>query len=212
MYKAIERLNREALAHAPVLDTLTHEQRSRGRLRATSDDGHDVGLFLERGPVLRDGDGVRLEGGEVLLIRAAAEPVATARIEGALALARLCYHLGNRHVPLAIGEDAQGGFVRLQPDHVLEALAERLGARLERGEAPFDPESGAYAEGHGGMPTRMIIIRPPGTRTNERSGHPAPGRRTRAAGTVAAGQPGAAGGGLCLVTGAGERLRAGLGA
>ena len=48
--------------------------------------------------------------------------------DAGLALARLCYHLGNRHVTLAIGEDEQGSFVRFPPDHVLEELAERLGA------------------------------------------------------------------------------------
>ena len=153
MLRLIERL--EPIAANLATDTLTlpFEMRTRGRFRAISDAGREVGVFLDRGPVLRDGEGLRAEGGETLRVRAAVEPVVTAHIEAGLALARLCYHLGNRHVQLALGGgDAGSGWVCFPPDHVLEALAERLGARLERHQAPFDPEPGAYAqagEGHG---------------------------------------------------------------
>lgn len=124
--------------------TLTYDQRVRGRLRTTTDQGSDAGLFLERGGVLRDGDCLLARSGEVVRVRAADETVVTARVAPGLDLARLCYHLGNRHVALAIGQDADSAWVRFPPDHVLEELAERLGARLERHQAPFDPEPGAY--------------------------------------------------------------------
>lgn len=137
---------------AEIFDNLTlpFELRIRGRLRATTDNGTDVGLFLDRGPVLRDGDCLQSAGGEVVRIRAADEPVVTAQIPAGLPLARLCYHLGNRHVQLAIGAiDAETGWVRFPPDHVLEELAERLGATLKHHQAPFDPEPGAYSQaGH----------------------------------------------------------------
>ncbi|WP_324690047.1 urease accessory protein UreE [Cobetia sp. D5] len=157
-----------ASAHtdAEPLDTLTLplELRIRGRLRATTDGGREVGLFLDRGPVLRDGDRLASREGEVILIRAADEPVVTAHIAAGRPMAALCYHLGNRHVQLAIGmqtpdpggsegkDEAKGeaesaiGWVRFPPDHVLEELAERLGATLTHHEAPFDPEPGAYAQ------------------------------------------------------------------
>ncbi|MEQ6890499.1 urease accessory protein UreE [Halomonas sp. CS7] len=150
MLRLIERLGPIEASRASDTLTLAYEQRVLGRLKARSDAGRDVGLFLDRGPVLRDGEGLRAEGGEVVRILAAVEPVVTARIAPGLPLARLAYHLGNRHVQLALGEDedaspGQGGFVRFPPDHVLEALAERLGARLEHHQAPFDPEPGAYS-------------------------------------------------------------------
>lgn len=131
--------------------TLPYELRQRGRLRARTETGQDVGLFLDRGPVLRDGACLQAESGEVIRIRAADEPVVTAYIEMGLPMARLCYHLGNRHVSLAIGEeitakDGSRGWVRFPPDHVLEELAERLGATLVHHQAPFDPEPGAYAQ------------------------------------------------------------------
>lgn len=125
--------------------TLPYERRIRGRFRAISDGGLDLGLFLDRGPVLRDSDCLRAETGEVIRVLAAEEPVVTARIAAGLPMARLCYHLGNRHVSLAVGMDRDGkGWVRFAPDHVLEELAERLGASLHHHRAPFDPEPGAY--------------------------------------------------------------------
>ena len=149
MWKLMERL--EATSDAEAVDsvTLPFELRMRGRLKATSDSGREIGIFLDRGPVLRDGALLRAETGEIVAVRAADEPVVTASVPSGLALARLCYHLGNRHVQLAIGQDDEGGWVRFPPDHVLEALAARLGAALERHKAPFDPEPGAYAEGLG---------------------------------------------------------------
>ena len=153
MWKLTERLGPIAASQASDTLTLPYELRIRGRLKALSDAGRELGLFLDRGPVLRDGEGLRADSGELVRIQAAVEPVVTARIPAGLPLARLAYHLGNRHVQLALGEDTRAspgqGYVRFLPDHVLEELAERLGASLEHHEAAFDPESGAYAHaGH----------------------------------------------------------------
>ena len=159
MLELTKRLSEEEAAgidSSEILDNLIlpYELRIRGRLRATTQTRVDVGLFLDRGPVLRDGDLLLAKTGEIIRIRAAEEQVVTARIENGQPLARLCYHLGNRHVTLAIGEDEQGSFVRFPPDHVLEELAERLGATVVHHTAPFDPEPGAYSQaghshGHG---------------------------------------------------------------
>lgn len=160
MLRLTERLGPIAAEQADDTLTLPFELRTRGRLKAASDAGRELGLFLDRGPVLRDGEGLGGEGGEVVRVRAATEPVVTARIQAGLPLARLAYHLGNRHVQLALGEDDHAsddrrGYVRFPPDHVLEELAERLGATLEHHQAPFDPEPGAYQQlsghshGHG---------------------------------------------------------------
>ncbi|MDN3522305.1 urease accessory protein UreE [Halomonas ramblicola] len=146
MLRLTERLGPIAADRASDTLTLPYERRMLGRLKATSDAGRELGLFLDRGPVLRDGEGLGAASGEVVIVRAAVEPVVTARVVAGLPLARLAYHLGNRHVQLALGEDARGGFVRFPPDHVLEELAERLGASLERVDAPFDPEPGAYRQ------------------------------------------------------------------
>ena len=147
MLELIKRM--DANASVDIYDTLTlpYELRIRGRLKAVSDNDRDVGLFLDRGPVLRHGDLLQANSGEVIQVLAADEPVVSAYIESGLPLARLCYHLGNRHVSLALGSDEDGRhWVRFPPDHVLEELAVLLGAELVHHDAPFDPESGAYAQ------------------------------------------------------------------
>jgi urease accessory protein len=124
--------------------TLTLEQRVRSRLRVTLDDGSPAGLFLERGHILRDGDCVAGDDGEVAEVRAAAETVSTARCEDPVQLARVCYHLGNRHVLVQIGPD----LVRYHHDHVLDAMVRGLGLSVTVEHAPFEPEWGAYHEAH----------------------------------------------------------------
>ena len=60
----------------------------------------------------------------------------------ALSMARLCYHLGNRHVPLQIGP----GLVRYLHDHVLDELVRGMGLAVLSEHAPFEPEAGAYRQ------------------------------------------------------------------
>ena len=69
------------------------------------------------------------------------EEVAVVSTEDPFLFARACYHLGNRHVPLQIGE----GWLRIQRDHVLENMVQSLGLLVSHQLAPFEPESGAYS-------------------------------------------------------------------
>ena len=145
MLKLVENLgHRHGLALADTL-TLDYEARTKGRLRAATDGGAEAGLFLERGRVLRHGDVLRAEDGTLVGVRSRAEAVVAARGADWPGFARACYHLGNRHVALQIGELV----LRFKPDHVLEDLAQRLGLEISTEEAPFEPESGAYG-GHSG--------------------------------------------------------------
>jgi urease accessory protein len=57
------------------------------------------------------------------------------------ALARLAWHLGDRHVPIQVLERR----LRLKRDPAIEALLQSLGAKVVAIEAPFEPEGGAYA-------------------------------------------------------------------
>lgn len=122
---------------------LPFELRQKGRFKAVSETGVELGVFLERGQVLADGDKLQAEDGRVVAVVAKPEDVVTAHADDWASFARACYHLGNRHVTLQLGER----WLRFQPDHVLEHLAEHLGLRLVKGAAPFHPESGAY-HGH----------------------------------------------------------------
>jgi urease accessory protein len=127
---------------------LPFEQRQKSRLRARLENGDEVALILPRGKVLRGGDRVTATDGREVEIVAAPEKLL--HIEST-ELARVAYHLGNRHVPLQVGQ----GFLRIAEDHVLEEMARKLGARVSHVEAPFEPEAGAYGHqhdemGHGG--------------------------------------------------------------
>lgn len=123
--------------------TLPYEQRTKGRLKTVTDGGAEAGLFLERGKVLQSGDVLKTECGRYVGVRCAEEAVVTATCEDWAQFSRACYHLGNRHTTLQIGER----WLRFKPDHVLEELARHLGLRTEHGHEVFSPETGAYHSG-----------------------------------------------------------------
>ena len=141
MLKITEKLTTPLTPSASL--TLPFEKRQKSRLRVSLDNNQEAALMLERGSVLRHGELLRADNGLVVEVRAANEEVAVISTEDSFLLARACYHLGNRHVPLQIGE----GWLRIQRDHVLEEMVQSLGLFVKHECAPFEPESGAYS-GH----------------------------------------------------------------
>ena len=117
--------------------SLAFEYRQRSRQRARLDSGEEIGMVMPRGEVLRGGDRLLASDGRVFEVVSAPERLL--HVE-APSLARIAWHLGNRHVPVQVGE----GFLRLAEDRVLEAMLRWLGAQVSHVEAPFEPESGAY--------------------------------------------------------------------
>ncbi|SHG99800.1 urease accessory protein UreE [Massilia sp. CF038] len=156
------------LAQADRVDgelVLAYDQREKCRLRARLADGEEVGVFMVRGSVLRDGDLLTGEDGRVIRVRAALEPTYTVHCASADILTRCAFHLGNRHTQTQIG----AGFLRIRVDAVLKEMVEGLGARVEQEMAAFEPEAGAYAgagHSHGAdsllapVPLRQKIHRP----------------------------------------------------
>ncbi len=122
---------------------LSHDQRDRGRLRAQTSEGVEVRIFLDRGAPLLVGEFLRTECGKHLVVEGAYESVVTATCEDWAAFSRACYHLGNRHVKMQIGER----WLRILPDHVLEDLLQKLGLTLQHESGVFVPEQGAYGNG-----------------------------------------------------------------
>lgn len=82
---------------------------------------------------------VTQEGAEIEVIAA---KEALLRVTGQ-ELARLAWHIGNRHTPCQV----EGDHLLIQNDAVILHMLETLGAELTEVEAPFTPEGGAY--GHG---------------------------------------------------------------
>jgi urease accessory protein len=140
------RLTRRLDGPAEATDSviLTHEQRTRSRLRVVLDSGVEAGLLLERGSVLHDGDLIADEQGLVVRVRAAEEPLSTIRCDDPLLLLRAAYHLGNRHVAVQIAADR----LSYPNDHVLDEMVRGLGLTVTLVQAPFEPETGAYGGGH----------------------------------------------------------------
>jgi len=120
---------------------LPFDSRQKSRLRTKLVSGEEVGLMLPRGEILRGGDLVTASDGRVIEIIAVPEKLLHIESQS---LAKAAYHLGNRHVPVQVGE----GFLRIAEDHVLEEMLRKLGAKVSHVEAPFEPEAGAYAGGH----------------------------------------------------------------
>lgn len=123
---------------------LPFDLRQKSRLRTTLVSGEEVALLLPRGEILRGGDRLQASDGRVIEVIAAPEKVLHVQCKSPTELARAAYHLGNRHVPVQVGE----GFLRLVDDHVLEQMLLGLGVRVDHIEAPFEPEAGAYGGGH----------------------------------------------------------------
>ena len=126
--------------------TLAFDDRHRRRLKLTDDNGDDFLLDLAETARIREGDGLRLEDGVHIRVRAAEEDVLDIVCRDGEATAKVAWHLGNRHTPVQVLSD---GGLRIRYDHVLAEMSDLLGADLTRCHAPFDPEAGAYAESHG---------------------------------------------------------------
>ena len=125
--------------------TLDFDARHRRRIRLTADHGEDVLLDLPKTVAMADGDGLQLDDGSWLRVKAASEPLIEVRHAGRHQLVRLAWHLGNRHLSTEIREDS----LLIRPDHVIEDMLIGFGAELMKIEAPFQPEGGAYgSSGH----------------------------------------------------------------
>ena len=122
--------------------TLDYDDRFRRRKRFTAEGGLEFLLDLAEAVPLRDGDGLALEGGGYVRVVAAAESLVEVRGRDAEALARLAWHLGNRHLPVAV----RGDRLLIRDDHVIVDMLKGLGAQTRAVREPFDPEGGAYGQ------------------------------------------------------------------
>jgi urease accessory protein len=123
---------------------LDASERHRRRLVLTAERGTILLLDLPHATTLKDGDGLVLDDGAVVRVVGKPESLLEITAANAVELARLAWHLGNRHTDVQV----VGERLRIRRDHVLAAMLERLGAQVTEIDAPFDPESGAYNVHH----------------------------------------------------------------
>ena len=120
--------------------TLDYESRFLRRKRLVSDGGEAFLVELAETRSLNQGEAFRLDDGRIIAVKAAAEPLLAVHHDN---LARIAWHVGNRHTPCQVAHD----HILIREDKVLQAMLEGLGATVEQVTAPFTPEGGAY--GHG---------------------------------------------------------------
>jgi urease accessory protein len=133
-----------SVASAADRVVLDADDRSRRRIVLTGESGTSFLLDLEKPVTLRDGDGLVLDDGLIVLVAGKPEPLLEIAARNPFEFVRLAWHLGNRHTDVQI----VGERIRIRVDHVLDEMVRGLGARVTTVEAPFDPEPAAPG-GHG---------------------------------------------------------------
>ena len=146
MIRATRLLRRNVLSGGEIVDrvVLDHGDRHRRRVAMRGVGGLGFLLDLPEPAVLEDGDALVLQDGRLVWVEAAPERLLEIRAPSDHALRRLIGHIGNRHIPAAIGSES----VWIADDHVLAEMVRGLGVTAEPVVRPFRPEGGAYAGGH----------------------------------------------------------------
>src|SRR5882757_3392442 len=111
--------------------------RNRRRIVMTGEKGTEFLLDVEKPVSLRDGDGLVLDDGTIVLVAGETEKLIEISAGNALDTVRLAWHLGNRHTDVQIVRDK----IRIRRDHVLEDMLIGLGAHLAPLFAVLNPES-----------------------------------------------------------------------
>lgn len=142
MARATRIIRHLAVRKDQVVDTITldHHARHRRRIALTSDTGAEFLLDLDRATVLDDGDALVLDDGRLIRVKAAPETLLEITTFNPLRLMRAAWHLGNRHVPTELTENA----LYVADDKVIEEMLRGIGAATVAVVRPFRPERGAY--------------------------------------------------------------------
>lgn len=136
-------LSKKLIARFPKI-ILDWDSRQKSRLNCVDSIGRNIGVFLPRGTVLRGNDVLVASDGSLIEVLAQAQAVL--RIEfcpqhgSYFDLMRAAYHLGNRHVPIELSPSC----LKIEPDHVLQAMLESMHLIVKQVDEAFEPESGAY--------------------------------------------------------------------
>ena len=124
---------------------LDWDVRQKSRFDATDSLGRQLGVFLQRGTLVRGGDALLAEDGSIVKVISA--PQAVLRITACIShgspfdLTRAAYHLGNRHVPIELKPD----HLKIEPDHVLASMLRAMHLIVHEVVEAFEPEGGAYS-------------------------------------------------------------------
>lgn len=147
-YEVFERLTDQPQA-VEIVDAvkLDHLEREKGRLKLESVAGNQVRIFIQRGQLLKESELLPTRCGKHVRVDLANEAVITASTDDWKLFSQACYHLGNRHTRIQIGDR----WLRFLPDPVLVELVQLIGLVVREEMTAFVPEAGAYtrADAHG---------------------------------------------------------------
>lgn len=125
--------------------TLAHDERRLRRKLLALPKGEEILLDFAEPVSLGHGDRLQLEDGRLVGIIAASEPVYDIRGRDAAHIARLAWHIGNRHLPAQI----EKGRILIRRDRIIGDMLRGLGATVTETIDHFSPEHGAYSHDHG---------------------------------------------------------------
>src|SRR3954454_20533629 len=112
----------EASRAAPIDSViLKGDQRRIHTGHLTGVNGTFIGVMLPEPVLLRNGDALELDDGSIVEVVIEAEPLVEVRGKDLTHLARLAWHLGDRHVPVQVLSNR----LRMRPDPALEALLQK---------------------------------------------------------------------------------------
>lgn len=112
------------------------DDRLRRRIVLTTESGMKLLLDFAQPMMLRDGDGLVLEDGSIVVVAGQTESLVEISAKAPIDFVRLAWHIGNRHTDVQFTDKA----FRIRRDHVLEEMVKGLGAMTKILEAPFEPE------------------------------------------------------------------------
>ncbi|WP_449256696.1 urease accessory protein UreE [Bosea sp. (in: a-proteobacteria)] len=147
MLRATSVLRKAAVRPERVADTLglSHRDRNRGGVAATTAGGLEIAIALDKPAALNDGDALKLEDGRLVQVRALPESLLEVRAENPLRLTRLAWHLGGHHVPAEMTAEA----LYVPNDPALAELVRGQGCAMTPVERPFQPEPEVHHHAHG---------------------------------------------------------------
>ncbi|QQA42238.1 urease accessory protein UreE [Pelagovum pacificum] len=125
---------------------LTYDERMLRRRRLVT--AHDEGFLVDLPQTVSvdQGDCFALADGRLVEVIAAEEELLEVSA-GVEAVARIAWHIGNRHAPAQIESGEGTPRILIRRDPVLAKMLEQLGATVTEVREPFRPEGGAYGVG-----------------------------------------------------------------
>lgn len=122
---------------------LNHAQRESAHMHLHGEKGSHIDVALAHGASLRDGDALKLENGDLVLVRAAQEELAQVTSSNAARLMRAAWNLGSHHALVEVSDDAL--FILRDPN--IEEMLRIIGMTVTPVMRGFSPEAEAHVHG-----------------------------------------------------------------